>query len=367
MRIFHITSAHDRDDIRVYQKMVKSLRFRGHDVSMLVCDSLGSRLGDPIPIHDLGRFKTRLGRLVGSQFRIFRNRHLLRGAICHFHDPELLPLCYLFALRGYKVVFDAHEDLPKQILTKSYIPKYLRVMVSFVFENLERLVCPRLSGIVCATSSIGDKFRPLNSNVEVVNNYPVINDLKTRDESIKKEFGIVYVGALNRIRGFKEMCGAMIYVETEVMLQVAGPLNKRDIGNDLDILKDLPNVELLGKVPREEVLELLSQSIAGLVTFLPAPNHLEAQPNKLFEYMEAGIPIIASDFPLWRDIIEGADCGILVDPQDSKDIARAIDILVNDNSLATRMGKNGRKAVESLYNWDNELVKLLGFYRNMLL
>ena len=125
-------------------------------------------------------------------------------------------------------------------------------------------------------------------------------------------------------------------------------------------------VNALGFLDRAGVRDVLGRSMAGLVTFHPAPNHIDAQPNKMFEYMSAGIPVIASDFPLWREIIAGNDCGLLVDPVNPAAIAEAIDTRVNNPDMAQRMGENGRRAVEARYNWGIEEQKLLAFYEQIL-
>ncbi|MBD3768073.1 MAG: glycosyltransferase, partial [Gammaproteobacteria bacterium] len=103
----------------------------------------------------------------------------------------------------------------------------------------------------------------------------------------------------------------------------------------------------------------------GLVTFLPAPNHIDAQPNKMFEYMSAGLPIITSIFPLWREIVEGNQCGLCVDPLDPQAIGEAIQYLIDNPVEAEQMGKNGRQAVEQKYNWTIEEQKLLDLYAGL--
>jgi len=122
-----------------------------------------------------------------------------------------------------------------------------------------------------------------------------------------------------------------------------------------------------GFVDRAGVLrQVLGRSVAGLVTFHPLPNHIDAQPNKMFEYMSAGIPVIASDFPLWREIVLGNQCGLCVNPMDPAAIAKAIDHLVQHPDEGRRMGENGRRAVLERYNWSMEEVKLLAFYKQIL-
>jgi glycosyltransferase involved in cell wall biosynthesis len=121
--------------------------------------------------------------------------------------------------------------------------------------------------------------------------------------------------------------------------------------------------------PVNELLEAgwnrLARSKAGIVTFLPAPNHIDAQPNKVFEYMSAGVPVIASHFPLWREIVEGNQCGLCVDPHEPEQIAEAIDYLLGHPDEARRMGENGMRAVQDRYNWAIEERKLRKFYEGL--
>ncbi|MCM8808341.1 MAG: glycosyltransferase, partial [Candidatus Omnitrophica bacterium] len=130
-------------------------------------------------------------------------------------------------------------------------------------------------------------------------------------------------------------------------------------------LKGWQNVEYLGYVNREKVKEIFLRSTGGMVLFLPEPNHVNAQPNKIFEYMSAGLPVISSDFPLWKEVIEGNKCGICVNPLNPEEIAEAIKYLVNNPDKAKEMGENGRRAVLEKYNWDIESKKLIEIYENL--
>jgi hypothetical protein len=104
----------------------------------------------------------------------------------------------------------------------------------------------------------------------------------------------------------------------------------------------------------------------GLVILHPNINYVQSQPVKLFEYMAAGLPVIASDFPLWREIIDGAKCGLLVDPFDVKGIAEAITWLLEHPHEAELMGKRGQEAVYQKFNWNTEADKLIACYNELI-
>ncbi len=116
---------------------------------------------------------------------------------------------------------------------------------------------------------------------------------------------------------------------------------------------------------RQETAKILAKSKAGIVTFYPLPNHIDAQPNKMFEYMAAGIAVICSDFPYWKEIIEDNNCGICVNPLDENEISNAINKLMSDSDLAKHMGENGKKLVTQKYNWDIEEKKLIQLYKEL--
>ena len=110
---------------------------------------------------------------------------------------------------------------------------------------------------------------------------------------------------------------------------------------------------------RSEVAALLARASVGLVLFHPIRNYVNAQPNKMFEYMAAGLPVIASDFPLWWTIIKSTGCGLLADPLDPAAIAKAMVWVLRHPTEAAEMGQRGQRAVAEKYNWERQADRLI--------
>jgi glycosyltransferase involved in cell wall biosynthesis len=110
----------------------------------------------------------------------------------------------------------------------------------------------------------------------------------------------------------------------------------------------------------------MRRSLAGLVLLHPVINYLDALPIKMFEYMSAGLPVIASDFPLWREIIEKNECGLCCDPLKPEKIAEAVQWVLDHPQEARIMGENGRRAVIEKYNWESEGKKLVKLYEDLI-
>lgn len=286
--------------------------------------------------------------------------------IYHFHDPELIPVALLLRATGRQAIYDVHEDLPKTILYKSYVPKWLKLPLQAAVKLFENCSARFMSGIIAATKPIAARFSKM-PNVTVVHNYPLLEEFAPADQSseIDRSNYVAYVGArITSGRGAVEMIQAMGLLSQSMNLQLklAGAFDPPELQKTLSVLPGWERTEYLGVLGRAEVAQMLQQARAGLVLLHPEPNYLNAQPVKLFEYMGAGIPVIASDFPVWRNIIESAGCGLLVDPLDTAAIGQAIDYLWTHPAEAAEMGRRGQAAVKARYNWNIEEQHLLRFY-----
>jgi glycosyltransferase involved in cell wall biosynthesis len=365
MKIAHLSSAHPRYDTRIFIKMCSSLASHGYDVFLIVADGLGDEVKNGVAIHDVGlNSGGRLSRMSKTVKHVFAAALKLNADIYHFHDPELIPIGLKLKKLGKKVIFDAHEDLPKQILSKPYLNKPAKVVLSKAFILYERWACPKFDAIVCATPFIRDKFLKINPNTVDINNFPLLDELANTSDWSDKLNEVAYVGDISKIRGIQEIVLAMNDTNG-VRLNLAGKFADQLLKNKVKNQQAWTKVNELGFLNRQQVNEVLAKSKAGLVTFLPAPNHIDAQPNKMFEYMSAGLPIVTSNFPLWREIVEGNQCGLCVNPLNSKEIGGAIKYIIEHPREAEEMGMNGRKAVEEKYNWKIEERKLLNIYKEI--
>ena len=364
--IAHLTSAHPRYDTRIYHKMCRSLANHGRSVTLVVGDGKGDEIVDDVTICDVGASEGRASRIRHAPGRVFARALALDADLYHLHDPELIPVGLRLKKRGKRVIFDSHEDVPRQMLSKPYLNLPARWGLSQALRLYETFACTRFDGVIAATPFIRDKFLSINENSIDINNFPLLDELASPSAWSAKEQEVCYVGGIGKIRGIEEVCSAMGQVRSNARLNLAGQFADAELEARMRATPGWGRIDALGFIDRNGVRDVLARSMAGLVTFHPLPNHIDAQPNKMFEYMSAGIPVIASDFSLWRQIIAGNDCGLLVDPLEPSAIARAIDTLVYDPELAQRMGENGREAVEREYNWGTEELKLFDFYERIM-
>lgn len=364
-KVCHLSSVHHRYDTRILLKECTSLYNNGYEVHLVVADGKGFEDYNGILIHDVGKPQGRLSRFFKTTKAVYEKGLELDADIYHFHDAELLSSGIKLKKKGKKVIYDSHEDLPRQLMSKHYINYFLRKPISVVIEWYEDYASRKFDFIITATPHIQNRFSKLNKASLDVNNYPLLIELNTEAtdwESKKNE--ICYIGSITQIRGLEQVIDAMEYLDN-IKLNLAGSFSPKTFKNNLEGRKGWEKTNFLGQINRDEVKRVLRESQVGIVTFLPFGNHTHSQPNKLFEYMAQGIPLVASNFDLWKAIVENADCGICIDPYDPNAIANAVQILLSDKAKAKRMGENGRNAVLNTFNWESEEIKLIKLYAGL--
>jgi glycosyltransferase involved in cell wall biosynthesis len=364
-KILHLTSVHSIRDPRIVNKQCKSLAGLGHDVGLIACHDR-SEVVDGVRIVPIDRPRGRLDRMTQVGWKLYRAAVRERADVYHFHDPELLWVGALLKQRGFRVIYDVHEDVPKQIMSKHWIPGWARPVVSAAVMLIEQLGARIVDGIVAATPSIASKF-PADKTV-VVQNFPEVSFARADPDVSplgERADAFVYAGGLMEVQGVREMSQAFALLPEGMTGTVAGTFNPPALEEEIAATPGWRRVRFLGQVPRTEIVRAMDSAQAGIVVNHPTLNYVDAYSTKMFEYMARGLPVVYSNFPLWVHIVGGADCGIAVDPCSSQAIADAIRSLNEDAELAHRLGENGRRAIAERYNWETELAKLEALYRKI--
>lgn len=367
--IVQLTTVHPRGDIRIAVKQCATLAaaYPGA-VELIVADGLGDDRSGGVGITDLGPISaSRLIRPFQGFWRATRFLFRRRPKVLHFHDPELIPVGFVAKLLGIQVVYDVHEDVPSQISGRHSMARPLRIVLAAGARTAEWLASRMFDAIICATPHIARRFPPRRT--AVVQNFPIVAELAATStvHYADRPRRFVYVGVFTRQRGAAEMLKAVCRPELKstAELKIAGSCHPDSLWAELAASVNSAGTEYLGWMGRGQVAELLASARAGLVLFHPVPNHVNAQPNKLFEYMSAGLPIIASDFPLWRELVDGFECGLLVDPKDPQAVCEAMCWILDHPAEAEAMGRRGQQAVETGLNWQHEARKLISVYRRI--
>ena len=361
-----VSSVHRWNDTRIFVKEAVSLAQMGHYVVLVgVADTRATFERDGVRIHTLRRRRRSLRWI--NWLAILRIVIAERAAVVHAHDPELFPLVVLLKLAGRKAVCDVHEDFGQQVLHKEWIPRLLRGALSRIVWWADRWLPRVADAVILAEDSYQRNFPP-EPNVVVIRNFPLLPDRHKLDYRTNV-LRMIYVGDVRMVRGIGEyvhitdkLARKGVAVELRVVGSFADPGEEKQIKILVQQLGLEKRVMLLGRRPPEELPVLLEQSDIGLALLHPIGNYRESYPTKMFEYMAAGLPVVASRFALWESVLVGNDCGRVVDPLDIEEASEAIFEYWNSRELRERHGRNGRTAVVERYHWNLELPHLLAIY-----
>ncbi|WPX10135.1 glycosyltransferase family 4 protein [Caldicellulosiruptor danielii] len=357
-----LSSAHPWDDERVFGKITKSLSKKYETALCAVADKQFFEV-DRVKIFGLPKLP-RLKRYK-NYLRIIRIINEFKPDIIHFHDPDLLVLSLYFKFfLKKKVIYDVHEDYPLAFKDRRYFPEPFSTMFSIFFNLVEKTISRLLDGVVTVTEDIYSKFKCKNK--EVIKNYPVAETFfKEKDSDIYGTLNLIYIGSVSQSRGITNLILAVRSLhELDIRLDIVGPAENQKYFEEIKKYED-EKIKIWGRVPKIDIPGILKSAHVGFVTLLPLLRYKTSLPLKLFEYMAAKVAVVASDFELWRKIIEESDCGILVDPTDIQSICQAILFFYNNRDQVIKKGLNGHKAFMEKYNWAKEEKSFFNFMKEL--
>lgn len=365
IKICHVTSAHKNNDVRIFQKECSSLAKKETYEVFLIApgESYNSNGVQVIGVGDIA--SNRFNRMGRGVKKVYCEALALDADIYHFHDPELLPYAKKIKKLGKMVIFDSHEDVPEQIKEKEYIPMLLRGGVSFIYKIYQAYILKKLDAIISVTPHICKKLREVNPNTFMVTNYPILREEIFEPSNFDKG-KIVFAGGVTEQWSHRYIIEAISELP-EITYDIYGKAANEGYIQELSTLKGWEKTNYKGFQPFEVVQqELRTANIAMAICQYgenSAGKYGTLGNTKLFEAMQAGVPVIATDFTLWKEIIDKYQCGIYVEPKNVDAIKNAIQYLCEETEIARNMGKNGKKAILECYNWKNEEQTLFKLYK----
>lgn len=376
MKISMLTTTHPYNDGRIYQKEARSLA-KNHQVTIIAPGDITDSFDEAgIKIITVKKSKSILYHPL-TILRIFLAARRIEADVYHCHEPDSFVAGLLLKiLNGTPVVYDVHEHWPDELpfdIGFQYGTSFQKALTR-ILDRVELLLAQRADGVITVCESLAARFRlrgkKRRKGIEpiIVANYSIENlDLPYNPE----KSGRTIINVAANMHAFYGVWEGIVAVDR--IRDQYPTLSLTLIGNiRVDLQEIIPGndkadwILTTGYLPYQQMYHEINKGSIGLVLIQPIHYHISiALPNKLFDYMLMGLPVVASDLPEIRRVVEDADCGILVNPADVEVIAEAIDYLLSNPAEARRMGENGRKAVIEKYNWGNMEKVLLEFYETL--
>jgi len=361
--VCHVSSAHRWTDNRVHLREAATTATR-HRTLLVAVDDPTTVPASGVDLVLLPR-RPRLPRMLWGSTSAVALAVRSGARVVHLHDHELAWSVPLLRALGRRVVFDAHEDLPEQVLSKTYLPVALRRAVAAVSRVVVALASTS-DHVVAATSVVARRFPAAKTSV--VHNYPRLRAEETAAVRVTaRPLRAVYLGVVSEHRGSRVMAAAALHDDFPAgwRIDVVGnhrPEAERGVFADAE---RAGTVAVHGLVSPETARDMLLSARVGVVVLQATPAYRQALATKMFEYLAAGMPVVASDFPLWRELLAPHDCALFVDPERPEELARALRRYADDAELLERHARNARRAAVEVFDWAREEPVLLGVYERL--
>lgn len=371
MHVCFVTSAFGRSDSLIVIRQANTLVSLGYKVSYILCDELSNEMKNGIEMLSVGKSeKTLFGRIFRNNKRLRRFLIDKPADVYQISEPELLPLGFHLKRKGYKVVFNLREWYPDYYARK-FKKTRMQKLVNKIVEGYFHRVAKKYDGIFNCMPEMHDyiyKVMPCRNFADVAN-FPVVNKdfCLSFEEYCKREPIISYFGSIYSISCQPEFLSAIEPIPN-IKYLLAGVFYQDSYKEKVMSHPAWPKVEFINGFAREELSGIINRSIMGNVmkdfskTETPEGSYSII---KIFETMEAAVPVILAKVPLYEQMVEKYHCGICVDPHDVEGIRNAVTYLLNNKKEAYEMGQNGRRAVIEEFSWDSQAKNYLAIMEKL--
>lgn len=370
IRVLHVSTAHPPTDPRLVNRVIPSLTVDYELTALLpaMLNVQGPANARTIWLPYYQRLPIRF-LLVHPLVLLYTL--WLRPSLLHIYDPELLPAARLIQrILGIPVIYEVHENLYRKLDQKVRIQGRWLVRQFMRFDAMAR----QRFHLVFTEHGYLDTYRNLRLPALVSYNYPSLTFLNTfrrpyTPNQAAPEF--FYIGLISFERAFDVLLEALALLSRSVPRFTMHLFGRRTFSDaTMNALPGFDSVQdklrLYGYTAQADALPFAAHATVGLALLKPVGDYTESYPTKLFEYMALGLPVITANFPLYQAIVEKHDCGFCIDPTNPAQLAQTLQYLVDHPIEAQSMGERGRRAIETLHNWECEAQKLRQFYKAIL-
>ncbi|TLV00085.1 glycosyltransferase [Dyadobacter luticola] len=367
-RVLLVSTVHPATDSRIFYKIAPSLAAH-YEVFFMRPGAGTGRHSDGFTCISLPFFEKLIFRLLLSHPVMLWKCLRLKPDLVHIFVPELLPAAFIFHWLGAKVIYEVQENLYKKFSIKQYNNNPVFRKLFRFFDRAAR----RDFHLIFTETSYLEEYKRLAKHHAVVQNFvslPQIDSIPENPSPILAKHQFFYAGVISVERCFDTLMLAFQHLNQhypDFHVHFFGPVRLGD--RKLDTFPGYKefggNLTFYGYQDQKTALRFARKCIAGIALLKPVADYPESYTTKMFEYMALGLPVITSDFPLYRQVMEHSECGFCISPYSADNLYEKLRWLIEHPSDCLKMGKNGRKSVEAMYNWAGEEQKLLSFYKTL--
>ena len=372
--IVFLTSGHSPFSLRLFYRELRSLKKRYNNLTIIAPYEKAEETVENINIIGIKKYRSRYNRWL-TLAALYKNALKIHPNILHCHEPDSLLVCFFIKkkLPHIRVIYDCHEFHPYSF-TENY-PSLFRYFAKNLIEKLENYLASKIDAVIAVNQRLVKRFRYYNKSVTELPNYPLLdiisNNDKKRELFSSLKVRLIYIGILSTERGLFKMLEAVKELKKHhpIELTLMGKFRPFDLQKQyflkIENYQISNNVKYLGHLSHKEAIKNLRESDIGIFLLERKERYKWGEPIKYFEYAACGLPVIITDLPAKRTLIEKNKNGILVTLGSVDDVVKAVTFLINNKEEAKKMGENGRRAFYGTYNWDKIESRLLNLYATL--
>src|SRR5690625_123067 len=368
-RAVHMTTVHHPYDPRIYHKECYSLQQAGYDVTLIAQESSeAAQTYEAITHIPVKTYSSRIKRMIFGSLAAYRQAKKLKADVYYFHVPDLLLSGWLLKTKDNVVIYDIHEDYVTGILQKEYMSRPLRQFAAKLYQWVEKIFTRKME-LCLAEKYYYDRY----GRGTCILNYPLLQKPVLQPDHGEEPLAdkLVYNGNVTTDR-VAHIHAKITAIDPQVTFHFDGSCTRElaeemyEVAGDQRAQLEIEGIDRFVEKADIEATYTSENWLAGIALFPPTEHYMKKELTKFFEYMNAGLPVICSDFPEWKQFIEEHECGIAVDPYNDTEIKEAIAYLRTHQAEAKQMGENGKQAVQNELNWHTEEKKLINWYDELL-